>query len=74
MSLYNDKGQRHGYWELFYVKKNYHHGILHGKYEYYYDKEKTKLFGRGLYDMGEKVGLWILNNRDGNTYRKTFHL
>ena len=45
MSLYNDKGQRHGYWELFYVRKNYHHGILHGKYEYYYDKEKTKLFG-----------------------------
>lgn len=74
MNQNNQYGERHGYWELFYVKKNYHHGILHGKYEYYYDKEKTKIHTIRQYDMGRKVGLWILNNRDGNTYRKTFHL
>jgi len=42
----NEKGERHGYWEFYYVngqlwcKGNYLNGKLHGYWEYYYTNGK----------------------------------
>lgn len=74
MSELNDKGERHRYWELFYVNKNYHNGILHGKYEYYYDKEKTRIYNMGVYNMGRRTGLWVQYNHSNQLKLKVFYL
>lgn len=58
MNGLNDIGLKHGYWEEDYDNVNYLNGDYHGDYEYYWDKEKIKLFTRGKYNMGTKVGYW----------------
>jgi antitoxin component YwqK of YwqJK toxin-antitoxin module len=59
INLYNDKGERHGYWERYYdngqlsYKGNYVNGNKHGYWEIYFDN--GNLYYKGYYDMGEKV-------------------
>jgi hypothetical protein len=74
MNKRNDKGERHGYWELFYVNKNYCNGIKHGKYEYYYDKGKTRLNQMGQYNMGRRVGYWERIKANLKIIEKEFYL
>ena len=74
MNELNDKGQRHGYWITEYNKLNYYNGTIHGKYEFYHDKGKTILCRMGLYDMGRRVGYWVLYNNSNQLTLKVFHL
>ncbi len=45
---YNEKGERHGYWEKYYLngnlwyKGNYVNGNRHGYWEWYHDNGKLK--------------------------------
>ena len=60
INLYNEKGEKHGYWEDYYdngqlaYKGNYVNGEPHGYWEVYY--ENGKLHYKGYYDMGKRVG------------------
>ena len=59
INLYNEKGEKHGYWEIYYdngklySKGNYVNGKEHGYWEvYWYNGE---LYYKGYYDMGKLV-------------------
>lgn len=64
----------HGRWSDKYSNYNYHNGYLHGKYETYWNESKTKLNGRGNFNMGEQIGLWEYFDNDENNYSKIFYL
>lgn len=74
MNKLNDKGQKHGYWESPNSNVNYHHGLLHGKYESYWDKSKTIPTLRGNLNMGDEIGYWEYFNSGGNLLIKSFHI
>ena len=56
---YNDKGEKHGYWEDYYsngqlcYKGDYVAGKRHGSWERYYDN--GQLYSKCYYDMGKQV-------------------
>ena len=58
----NDKGERHGYWEVYYsngqlyTKGNYVNGKPHGSWEVYYDN--GLLSSKGNYVAGKLHGSW----------------
>jgi antitoxin component YwqK of YwqJK toxin-antitoxin module len=62
INLYNEKGEKHGYWERYYdnglvmYKGNYVNGKEHGSWEDYYSN--GQLWFKGNYVDGERHGLW----------------
>ena len=60
---FNEKGEHHGYWEVYYnnywlaYKGTYVNGIRHGFWEQRYIGGETYL--KGNYVNGEKVGIWF---------------
>lgn len=74
MNKYDEYNQPHGYWESPHLNVNYHHGLLHGKYESYWDKSKTIPTLRGNLNMGEDIGYWEFFNSGGDLVLKSFYL
>ena len=64
---FDNNGQRHGYWEVYFLngnlfyKGNYFHGKQHDYWEVYYDN--GILYYKGNYDMDEEIGLWCINDK-----------
>jgi antitoxin component YwqK of YwqJK toxin-antitoxin module len=62
INLYNDNGQKHGYWERYYYngqlicKGNYVNGKEHGYWEYYWSN--GNLDSKGNYVNGKEHGYW----------------
>jgi antitoxin component YwqK of YwqJK toxin-antitoxin module len=62
INLYNEKGEKHGYWERYYgngrlwYKGNYVDGREHGYWEVYFDN--GRLDYKGNYLNGKKHGYW----------------
>ena len=74
MNEYNDKGQRHGYWEYDTIKINYSNGHRHGTIESYWNEEKTMLFFKGNYNMNKETGYWKEWCSNGELRIKEFYL
>jgi hypothetical protein len=70
----NEKGVRHGYWELQTMTVNYNNGNREGEYNSYWDIGKKSLFSRGSYSKGKDIGLWEFFNKDGRLFKKQFSL
>jgi hypothetical protein len=72
INLYNDKGERHGYWERYYdngqlmYKGNYVNGKQHGYWEKYFDN--GQLCYKGNYVNGEEHGYWEEYYSNGNKF------
>ena len=70
----NDKGERHGYWELYYsngqlmYKGNYVDGKQHGYWEYYHSN--GQLWAKGNYVNGNEHGYWEDYYRNGQLKKK----
>ena len=77
INLYNVKGNRHGYWEIYYdngnlsSKGNYVDGNEHGYWEYYYSN--GNLFSKGNYVDGKLHGYWESYWDNGNLGYKGFY-
>jgi len=62
INLYNEKGERHGYWEDYHsngqlsYKGNYVDGKLHGYWEFYYSN--GQLSSKKNYVDGKRHGYW----------------
>ena len=62
---YNDKGERHGYWEVYHLngqlwaKGTYFNGIRHGYWEQYISD--GRLYLKGNYVNGIQKGFWYMN-------------
>lgn len=74
----NEKGERHGYWELYYsngniwIKRDYVNGIAHGLFEEYY--HNGNLWYTGVFVNGERQGLWLLYEPySGEIIEQTFY-
>ena len=77
INLYNDKGEKHGYWEEYHgygqlsYKGNYVNGKPHGYWESYYDN--GKLDYKGNYVNGEPHGYWEYYYSDGDLIYKGYY-
>ncbi len=77
INLYNDKGEKHGYWEIYFsngqlfYKGNFVDGYEHGYWErYYYDGQ---LEYTGNYVNGNKHGYWEVYWENGQlSYKGNF--
>ncbi len=64
---YNDKGQAHGLWEMYFsngqldYKGEYINGLRHGLNESYC--KDGSIWYKGTLDMGKRIGLWNYNGR-----------
>ena len=74
MNQYNDKGNKHGYWDMGDYVINFYNGILHGEYISYWYKDKKYIYTKGYYYMGEHHGYWEYIRRNETLYRKSFYL
>ena len=75
MNEFNDRGERHGYWEYMRKKVNYYNGEIHGHYENYWDDKFKRIFCKGKYNMIQRIGQWVWYDSDGKSlYRKEFYL
>ena len=69
INLYNDKGEKHGYWEDYYdngqlaYKGNFVNGNRHGYWESYY--ADGQLSYKGNYVNGKPHGYWENNYPNG---------
>ena len=67
MNKRNEKNQRHGPWEKYWVngqlywKGTYLNGIHHGLWESY--RDNGKLLYKGSFINGIQIGYWIENNK-----------
>ena len=68
MNKFNDKNQKHGYWERYdsngklVSKGNFLNGLRHDHWEYYYGN--GNLAYKGTYINGNQIGYWmIINNK-----------
>jgi antitoxin component YwqK of YwqJK toxin-antitoxin module len=74
INLYNEKGQKHGYWEDYYSngqlesKGNYVNGKRDGYWEEYYSC--GKLWMKGNYVNGKQDGYWEYYYENGQLSRK----
>ena len=65
---YNEKGERHGYWEVYWDSSNlwykgtYLNGVEDGYWERYWSD--GTLWYKGKYKNGEMIGYWIINNEE----------
>jgi antitoxin component YwqK of YwqJK toxin-antitoxin module len=72
INLYNDKGEKHGYWESYYnngqlwYKGNYVNGQQHGYWESYFDN--GQLWYKGNYINGNRHGYWECYRYNGNKF------
>jgi antitoxin component YwqK of YwqJK toxin-antitoxin module len=70
INLYNEKGKRHGYWEIYYEndqlmsKGNYVNDKEHGYWEWYHDN--GQLDSKGNYLNGKLHGYWEAYYSDGD--------
>ena len=77
MNACNDKGERHGPWEVNYpsgnlwYKQNYVNGQEHGLCEVYY---KGNLYFKGNFVNGKKHGLCDEYNTNGELNLKQYYL
>ncbi len=78
MNEYNDKGERHGYWEKYYLngnldwKGNYVNDRRNGRWKFYWQNGKLQWVGN--YNNGIRVGCWDWYNTKGNLTEKIFRL
>jgi antitoxin component YwqK of YwqJK toxin-antitoxin module len=74
INLYNEKGERHGYWEIYHdngqlcYKGNYVNDNRHGYWESYY--RNGQLESKGNYVNGQRHGYWEDYYSDGQLYYK----
>ena len=74
---YNDKGEPHGYWEVYYFngklmfKGNYLNGKEHGYWERYCDN--GQLWYKGNYVNGNPHGYWEYYYSNGKLYFKGYY-
>jgi antitoxin component YwqK of YwqJK toxin-antitoxin module len=74
INLYNERGQRHGYWEEYYSngqlrnKGNYVNDNRDGYWEEYYSN--GKLWRKGNYVNGKQDGYWEAYYSNGKLMRK----
>jgi len=77
INLFNAKGKRHGYWEVYFnngnlcSKGNYVNGKKHGYWESYY--KNGNLIYKGNYVDGNKHGYWESYYDNGNLCYKCFY-
>ena len=77
INLYNEKGERHGYWESYWsngqlwYKGNYVNGQRHGYFESYYDN--GQLMYKGDYVNGNRHGYWESYYDNGQLYYKGYY-
>jgi antitoxin component YwqK of YwqJK toxin-antitoxin module len=70
INLYNEKGEKHGYWEWYYdngqlsYKGNYVNGKEHGYWEYYHSN--GQLSYKGNFINGKQHGYWEAYYSDGD--------
>jgi antitoxin component YwqK of YwqJK toxin-antitoxin module len=78
MNKFNDKGERHGYWERRYPngnldwKGNYVNDKRNGYWKFYFINGKLQLIGN--YNNGQLVGCWNWYSVNGNQTEKIFRL
>lgn len=71
---YNEKGQKHGYWEVYHEngnllsKGNYINGEKHGYWEVYWFN--GNLWHKGSYNQGQRHGYWEEYNSSGTLFYK----
>lgn len=76
INQYNEKGERHGYWEVYYgkgklhYKGNYHNGKAHGYWENYHTN--GNLWFKGDYNNGNPIGYWEWHV-NGELYQQIFY-
>ena len=65
---YNEKGERHGYWEVYWDSSNlwykgtYLNGVEDGYWERY--DHKSKLISKGHYINNERKAYWLLFGKE----------
>jgi antitoxin component YwqK of YwqJK toxin-antitoxin module len=78
INLYNDKGERHGYWENNYPngqlwsKGNFVDGNRHGYWEVYWDN--GNLFYKGNFVNGKRDGYWEAYYSNGKLDFKGYYV
>jgi antitoxin component YwqK of YwqJK toxin-antitoxin module len=78
INLYNDKGEKHGYWEYYYdngqlwCKGNYINGKEHGYWEVYYSN--GQLSYKGNFVNGIKHGYWEPYHYNGKLINKIYYI
>jgi len=78
MNQYNDKGERHGYWEGYrgngnlWSKGNYVNDKRNGCWEFYWGNGKLQWVGN--YNNGEQTDCWNWYDINGNLTEKVFRL
>ena len=76
---YNEKGEPHGYWELYYSngqlcsKRNYVNGKQHGYWEEYY-YANGQLCYKGNYVNGKRHGYWEYYWSSGELSTKIYYI
>ena len=78
MNQYNDKNEKHGYWEHYYpngninYKGNFFNGIAYGYWECYWDN--GDIHYKGKYNNGLKDGYWeeYYTYKDVLTYKEFY--
>ena len=77
INLYNEKGERHGYWEDYYTdgqlssKGNYVNGKEHGYWEYYWNN--GQLMFKVNYVNGKRHGYWESYYDNGRLHYKGYY-
>jgi len=78
MNKYNDKGERHGYWEEYnpYGQLNwrgtYLNGLQHGLFVSYW--RNGQLCYKAIWFMGKQIGFWETFDDKGILFGKLFFL
>ena len=78
LTPYNNKGQRHGYWEIYhnnviiFSKGNYINGRRNGLWEFYYDN--GYIWYKCDYINDKIYGYWKIFNQDGDLIRKEYRI
>ena len=77
INLYNDKGEKHGHWEVYYdngqlcSKGDWVNGNKHGYWERYY--ADGQLSYKGYYVNSEQHGYWETYCDNGQLYSKCYY-
>jgi antitoxin component YwqK of YwqJK toxin-antitoxin module len=76
INQYNNKGKKHGYWEVFWsinilFKGTYINGYPHGVCEIH--RKNHNLIYKGSYDTGKYIGLWKTYHSDGTLKETHFY-